>query len=63
MRLIDADALLEKMENFFIKAEDDAKYSGRRTAEVTWNNAVYMIKTAPTIEPEPYRGEGETKWQ
>ena len=53
MRLIDADALLETMENFFTKAEGEAIYVGRRNAAVTWNDAVYMIKTAPTIEPEP----------
>lgn len=53
MRLIDADALLETMENFFTKAEGEAIYAGRRNAAVTWNDAVYMIKTAPTIEPEP----------
>lgn len=52
MRTIDVDALLETMEKFFIKAEDEAKYTGRRNAEVTWNDALYMIKTAPTIEPE-----------
>ena len=53
MRPIDADALLETMENFFIKAEDEARYSGIKNAKVTWNDAVYMIKTAPTIEVQP----------
>lgn len=57
MRLIDVDALLETMEDFFTKVEDEARYAGRRNAEVTWNDAVYMIKTAPTIEPERKKGK------
>lgn len=52
MRLIDADALLESMGAFFKKAEEGARYAGRRDTEVTWNDAVYMIKVAPTIKPD-----------
>lgn len=52
MRLIDADALLAQLENLLKTSEDDAKYSGRREASVTWDDAIYAIKIAPTIELE-----------
>ena len=49
-RLIDADALLAQLEYLLKTSEDDAKYSGCREAAVTWNDAIYAIKIAPTIE-------------
>lgn len=50
-RLIDADALINELQNLFDKREKDAMFSGNRKASVTWNDAIYRIKAAPTIVP------------
>ena len=48
MRLIDADVLLSDLEELF-KARINT--SENRTADVTWNDAICAIKSAPTIQP------------
>ena len=50
MRLIDADALINTLQELFDKREKEAKFTGDRGVTVTWNDAIYHIKTAPTIE-------------
>lgn len=55
MRLIDADALLDTLQELFDKREREAKFTGDRNVMATWNDAIYHIKTAPTIEPEKGR--------
>ena len=52
MRLIDTDELLRKLEEYFNKKERDAKFTGNRGSEVSWNDAIYYIKTAPSAQPE-----------
>ena len=53
MRLIDADALIAEMKEYRTEQEKEQMYSGDRGICVTWNDAVFFIKNAPTIEPEP----------
>lgn len=48
-RLIDADALMDTLQELFDERCEDAKFSGNRSACVTWNDAIYHIKSAPTI--------------
>ena len=50
MRLIDADALINTLQELFDKREKEARFTGDKGATVTWNDAIYHIKTAPTIE-------------
>lgn len=50
-RLIDADALINTLQELFDKREKEARFTGNRNVTVTWNDAIYHIKTAPTIEP------------
>lgn len=50
MRLIDADALINTLEELFDKRDKEARFTGDRGVTVTWNDAIYHIKTAPTIE-------------
>ena len=49
-RLIDADALINTLEELFDKRDKEARFTGDRGVTVTWNDAIYHIKTAPTIE-------------
>lgn len=50
MRMIDADALINTLQEMFDKREKEARFTGDRGVTVTWNDAIYHIKTAPTIE-------------
>lgn len=50
MRLIDADALINTLQELFDKREKEARFTGDRGVTVTWNDAIYHIKIAPTIE-------------
>ena len=50
-RLIDADAILNKLQALYDEREDEARYTGSREIKVCWNDAVYQIKCAPTIIP------------
>lgn len=56
MRLIDADALINTLQELFDEREKEARFTGNRGVTVTWNDAIYHIKTAPTIEPERKKG-------
>lgn len=48
-RLIDADALMDELQELFDKRCEEAKFSGNRGACVTWNDAICYIKSALTI--------------
>ena len=50
-RLIDADALIDTLQKLFDKREKEQTFTGDRVAFVTWNDAIYHIKDAPTIIP------------
>lgn len=50
MRLIDADELLEQMETLLKKRSEEARHCGYRGLTVTWNDAIFLIKDAPTID-------------
>lgn len=49
-RLIDADALLKELQAKFDRAERDAKFTGSRDINVSWNDAICAIKQAKTVE-------------
>lgn len=50
MRLIDADELLEQLATLLKKSEEEAYYSGRREATVGWDDAIFAIKAAQTVD-------------
>lgn len=52
MRLIDADALMNTLQELLDKRDKEARFTGGRGVTVTWNDAICRIKTAPTIEPQ-----------
>lgn len=49
--LIDRDAIINALQELFDKRARDAEFTGNRGACVTWNDAIYHIKSAPTIIP------------
>ena len=53
MRPIDADELLNALQNFFDKREKDQIFSGSRDANVSWNDAICFIKSASTVDAVP----------
>ena len=48
-RLIDADALTNKLQELYDKRECEARYTDSKEIKVSWNEAVYQIIKAPTI--------------
>ena len=56
-RLIDADALINALQELFDRRNKDAEYTGFHGASVSWNDAICYIKEAPTIIPAE-EGEG-----
>ena len=50
MRLIDEDALWEKMGKFYEKRAEEANMTDDIVVCVTWHDAVVLIKDAPIIE-------------
>lgn len=50
-RLIDADALMNKLQALYDERADEARYTGSKEIKVSWNDAVYKIIDAPTIIP------------
>ncbi len=53
MRLIDADALINTLQKLFDLREQEQIFTGGRGVTVTWNDAIYHIKSAPTMDAEP----------
>ncbi len=51
MRLIDADALMNTLQELFDKREKEQMFTGSRGAFVTWNDAICSILAAPIIIP------------
>lgn len=52
MRLIDKDALLDQLKELLKNKEEEAAYAGRRGSTVCWDDVIFTIKNAPTVEPE-----------
>ena len=48
-RLTDTDKLINTLQGLFNKREEEARFTGNREVPVTWNDAIYFIKIAPTI--------------
>jgi hypothetical protein len=55
VRPIDANALLIQMKEYLERREEEANMTGNRSACVTWDDAVILIKNAPTVDAEPVR--------
>ena len=57
MRLTDVDILIAQLQEFYDKKAKEAKYTGSKVINVTWNDAICYIKSAPTIELQPKKGK------
>ena len=53
--LINADALLAQMKEYYEKRAEEANMTGDRAICVTWHDAVILIKSAPTVDAVPVR--------
>lgn len=51
--LIDRKVLLREMEELYNKRAVDVYMTGDKEIRVSWNDAVYLVTIAPTIEVEP----------
>lgn len=51
--LIDRKVLLREMEELYNKRAVDVYMTGDKEIRVSWNDAVYLVTVAPTIEAEP----------
>ena len=49
MRLIDADALMENLKSIYTNKENEAKYTGQKCIDVTWDDACTEIKNSETV--------------
>ena len=52
-KYIDADALMNELQKLLDEREKEQRFTGNRGVCVTWNDAIYRIKTAPTIDAVP----------
>lgn len=52
---IDRKALLREMEELYNKRAVDAYMTGDKEIRVSWNDAVYLVTVAPTVEAEPVK--------
>lgn len=50
MRLTDVDILIARLQKFYDKKAREAKYTGSQVINVTWNDAICYIKSAPIID-------------
>lgn len=57
--LIDRDAIINALQELFDKRARDAEFTGNRGACVTWNDAIYHIKSASTFIPAERAEEDE----
>ena len=58
--LINRKVLLREMEKLYNERAVEAAMTGNRACCVTWNDAVYLVTVAPTVEVKPVmkrRGE------
>lgn len=53
MKLIDTDVLFAQMEEYYKKRAKESNMTGGRTICVTWNDAVFLIKSSSTIDAIP----------
>ena len=61
--MIDEVALLKELEELFHRREEESRFTGKRDASVTWNDAIYYIKTAPVIDAGPRKAFDEILWE
>lgn len=59
-RLIDADALLNKLKAKLDRAEMNANFTGNRVINLDWDDAICGIKQAETVDAIPI--EWIAKW-
>lgn len=57
MRLIDVDILITRLQKFYDKKAKEAKYTGSQVINVTWNDAICYIKSAPIIDSQYKKGK------
>lgn len=50
MKIIDVDVLLAQMQEYYEKRAKEAHMTGDRVVCVTWHDAVFLIKSAPTAD-------------
>lgn len=62
MRLADVDELWKQMWELREKRDEEANMTGDREVCVTWNDAVTLIKNAPTIDAVPVVRCKDCKW-
>lgn len=53
MKLIDTDVLFAQMEEYYKKRAEESNMTGDRTIYVTWNDAVFLIKSTPIVDAIP----------
>lgn len=49
-RLIDADALMNMLQKLLDKRQKEADFTGSRCVNIGWDDAIYHIKSAPTVD-------------
>lgn len=50
MRPIDADALMNMLQKLLDKRQKEADFTGSRCVNIGWDDAIYHIKSAPTVD-------------
>lgn len=54
MELVDRNIVMDSLQKLYDKRQEDSTYIGNRGPAVTWNDAIYCIKTAKTIDAIPW---------
>lgn len=54
-KLINADALFTQMKEYLDKRNEEANMTGNRAADVTWDDAVMLIKNASPVDAIPIK--------
>ena len=49
-RLIDADALMNMFQKLLDERQKEADFTGSRCVNIGWDDAIYHIKSAPTVD-------------
>ncbi len=53
MKLIDTDVLFAQMKEHYDRRVKEANMMGDRAICVTWNDAIFLIKSTPTVDAVP----------
>ena len=54
MKLIDRDMIMDSLQKLYDRRQEDSAATGNRGPAVTWNDTIYCIKTAKTIDAAPW---------